>query len=282
MMRPEGLERHAWLALTLMLAGSATVGAIEGIPLGVELTNADIGSVGLIRIADDVGLEPQVFTIEAWVIPKGDAYSPTGSPVGGRVVIKPMEGQVGNYLASYSLGLNLDDTVAAFVAHDLGTSGTYVSSTATAPQDTRTHIAMSFDGTWLRIFVNGQLDTEELAFGGTIDYGAEDVLIGAANLGSGYLRLFRGVVDDVRIWSYARSATEISSQMACSLDGSEPGLLAYYSFNLGDLGDDSGHGHGGVAEGLVELVLSNDACLPFFADFETGDVSQWSGSAGGP
>lgn len=269
------------LALAVILVASATAGAIDGPPLGIELTNADVGSVGWIRIPDDAGLEPQVFTIEAWVTPRGVAYSGTGSPVGGRVVIKPMEGQVGSHLASYSLGLDLDGTVVAFVAHQFGVVGTVVSSTATVPQDTRAHIAMSFDGTWLSIFVNGQLDVEDLASGGSVDYGPEDVLIGAANLGSGYLRLFRGVVDDVRIWNYARSAAEISSQMACSLEGSEPGLLAYYSFNGGDLGDDSGHGHGGVAEGLVEFVISNDACLPFFANFETGDLSEWSSFTGG-
>ena len=250
--------------------------AIDGLPIGVELTNTDVGTVGWIRVADDDGLEPQEFTIEAWVTPLGIAYSGTGDPVGPRIVIKPMESQVGNYLASYSLGLNLDETVAASVAHLLGSSGTTVNSTATVPQGTRAHLAMSFDGTWLRVFVDGQLDTEELASASSIDYGPEDVLIGAANFGAGYLRLFRGVVDDVRIWNYARSASEIAAQMACSLDGTEPGLLAYYSFNAGNLGDDSGHGHAGVADGLVELVTSNDACLPFVADFETGDLSEWS------
>ena len=232
------------------------------------------------RKTSDAGLEPQTFTIEAWVTPLGTAYSGTGDPVGPRIVIKPMESQVGSYLASYSVGLNLDGTVTATVAHQLGSAGTTVNSTATVPEGTRAHLAMSFDGTWLRVFVNGQLDTEEVASGSNIDYGPEDVLIGAANLGSGYLRLFRGVVDDVRIWNYARSANEISAQMACSLEGTEPGLLAYYSFNAGGLGDDSSHGHDGVADGLVELVTSNDACLPFMSGFETGDVTEWSSTGG--
>jgi hypothetical protein len=34
--------------------------------------------------------------------------------------------------------------------------------------------------------------------------------------------------------------------------------------------------HDGVAEDLVELVTSNDDCLPFTSDFETGDLSDWS------
>jgi hypothetical protein len=276
MRRRMGLAAAIASGLAGILVIAAQVEAIDGLPLGLELTNADIGTVGWVRIADDDGLEPQTLTIEAWVTPLGIAYSPTGDPVGARIVIKPMEGQDGNNLASYSLGFNLYDEVVAAVAHQLGSAGTIITSTATVPLGTRAHVAMSFDGTWLRVFVNGQLDTEEVASGSTVDYGPEDVLIGAANFGSGYLRLFRGVVDDVRIWDYARSASEISAQMACSLDGTEPGLLAYYSFNAGGLGDDSGQGHDGVAEGLVELVTSNDACLPFVADFETGDVSEWS------
>jgi hypothetical protein len=279
MRRQIGLAKAVAPVLVGILIVALNVAAIDGLPIGAELTNADVGTLGWIRVADDDGLEPQELTIEAWVTPLGTAYSGTGDPVGARIVIKPMEGQAGNYLASFSLGLNLDETVVASVAHQLGSTGSTVSSTATVPQGTRGHIAMSFDGTWLRVFVNGLLEEEELTAGSTVDYGPEDVLIGAANLGSGYLRLFRGVVDDVRIWNYARSASEISAQMACSLDGSEPGLLAYYSFNAGDIRDDSGHGHDGASDGLVELVISNDACLPFVADLETGDLSEWSDTA---
>jgi hypothetical protein len=36
--------------------------------------------------------------------------------------------------------------------------------------------------------------------------------------------------------------------------------------------------HDGVADALVELVTSNDACLPFVAGFESGDLSEWSGA----
>ena len=137
-------------------------------------------------------------------------------------------------------------------------------------------MAITFDGTWLRIFINGQLDSEQLAAASNVDYNDSDVLIGAGNYASGYIRAYQGSVDDVRIWNYPRDAGEISAQMACSLTVPQPGLLAYYSFNAGDLRDDSGHGHDGVADGLVEFVTSNDACLPFVSDFETADLSDWT------
>jgi len=138
-------------------------------------------------------------------------------------------------------------------------------------------VAITFDGVWLRIFIDGQLDSEELAAKGFVGYGDQDVLIGAGNF-SGFERAFQGIVDDVRIWDYARNAGEISAQMACSLTGTEPGLLAYFSFNAGDCRDDTGNGHDGVEDGLVSYVLSNDACLPFFSGFETSDLSDWASS----
>jgi hypothetical protein len=95
MRRQVGLAKAVAPVLVGILIVALNVAAIDGLPIGVELTNADVGTEGWIRVADDDGLEPQEFTIEAWVTPLGAAYSPTGSAVGARIVIKPMEGQAG-------------------------------------------------------------------------------------------------------------------------------------------------------------------------------------------
>ncbi|MBI1228058.1 MAG: hypothetical protein GC192_22690 [Bacteroidetes bacterium] len=44
-------------------------------------------------------------------------------------------------------------------------------------------------------------------------------------------RYFEGLIDEVRIWSVARSAQEIRENMHLTLTGSESGLAAYYQFN---------------------------------------------------
>jgi hypothetical protein len=44
---------------------------------------------------------------------------------------------------------------------------------------------------------------------------------------------FRGQIDDVRIWSVARSADEISQDMSAVATGTEPSLEAYYKFDEG-------------------------------------------------
>jgi len=266
-------------ACVAVLLAPQWVAAIDGLPVGVELTNTDSGTLGWVRIADDDGLEPQAFTIEAWITPLGDGYGWTLDEWGAIIVAKPIEQQGGYCIASYYLAWSpVDGRVAGFVTHDLGVDCTYFISTSTVPLGTRAHIAMTFDGVSLRLFINGQLDGEGLADEGNVDYGDDDVLIGAANFVDEFYRAFQGIVDDVRIWDHARDAATISASMDCSLDGTEPGLLAYYSFNAGDSHDDSGHGHDGVADGLVSYVLSNDLCLPFASGFESGELSDWSTS----
>ena len=80
-----------------------------------------------------------------------------------------------------------------------------------------------------------------------------------------------------QIEQYVQSGAPVPPEAAVAARNiTEPGLLAYYSFNNEDLSDDSGNGHDGVADGLVDFVLSNDACLPFVSDFETADLSDWS------
>ncbi|MFK5971063.1 MAG: hypothetical protein QM487_13225 [Candidatus Marithrix sp.] len=41
---------------------------------------------------------------------------------------------------------------------------------------------------------------------------------------------FSGEIDEVRIWSVARSQAEIQASMNSTLTGSESGLAAYYNF----------------------------------------------------
>ncbi len=46
---------------------------------------------------------------------------------------------------------------------------------------------------------------------------------------------FKGAIDELRIWSRVRTASEVATAWSLrpQLNGSEPGLVAYYKFNLG-------------------------------------------------
>ena len=169
----------------------------------------------------------------------------------------------------------LSRTLWGFIAHDLGVAGTWLVSVGTAPLDEPTHVALTFDGSWLRFYLDGEFDSEIQASSATIDYDTQDVLIGAANFSSGWTRRFQGIVDEVRIWDHARSAETIRSSKDCPLSGDEAGLLAYYSFDASNSVDGSPNGNDGIAEGTVAYVNVAEHCI-FSDGFESGDTSAWS------
>lgn len=60
---------------------------------------------------------------------------------------------------------------------------------------------------------------------------------------------FAGELDEVRLWNYARTPTQVQTDMYHSLNGDEAGLMAYYMMSDGSgltLTDDSGNGWNGT------------------------------------
>lgn len=57
---------------------------------------------------------------------------------------------------------------------------------------------------------------------------------------------FRGALDEVRLWSVARSAEEVRADMGRALHGDESGLAGLWNFDAGDARDGSSHGHDGT------------------------------------
>jgi hypothetical protein len=260
------------IACCIALVGSA--GNSVGTELSLVLGNTASGGDAYVRIADDDTLEPQVFTVETWVHPLGPSWGTTRN---GVIFAKAQEEGSGKFLASiWMQWTHNTNKIRVLVTHDLGDDATAVISNATVPVGTWAHVAMTFDGSWLRLFINGQLDNEAAAVASNVDYGPEDILLGAANFVDDWVYRFKGIIDEVRFWDHVRLEAEIAAQMNRSLIGSETGLLAYYTFNQGDANDDSGNGHDGVFEGTPTSVYSTLPYIVFVDDFEVGSTSRWS------
>ena len=85
--------------------------------------------------------------------------------------------------------------------------------------DTWHHVAYTFDGTDSKLYVDGiMVDSSRVAQGKTPVQKPLDV-IG---------KKMRGKIDEVRVWSLARTQQEIESSMDDFLNGDETGLVAYY------------------------------------------------------
>jgi hypothetical protein len=220
----------------------------------LRLTNVNSGQTGYVRVADDAALEPQTFTLEAWVQRMGAGYGFTTDPSGAAIIAKPRENVSGSNIASWHLHWTQIGQIHFNLTHTLGSSGVYLLTPAVATPLAKHHVAVTFDGAKIRAFIDGAFSAEANWSLGTVYYGADDVLIGADNFSLGYYRRFDGFIDDVRIWDHARSEAEIAAQMNCRLSGTESGLVAYWTFDESDLSDLTGHGHGGGAVGTAGAV----------------------------
>ncbi|SHG36191.1 endo-beta-N-acetylglucosaminidase H [Chryseobacterium sp. OV279] len=101
------------------------------------------------------------------------------------------------------------------------------------------HVAATYDGSAMKIYINGVLDATKSQTGNVASNGAFNV---------GYLyntsRNFNGKVDEVRVWKRALTQTEISQNM-CNVTLPATSLAAYWKFNEGSgssVQDSSGNG----------------------------------------
>lgn len=90
-----------------------------------------------------------------------------------------------------------------------------------------THVAGVFDNGAIKIYINGNLVGTNTA--STITASTVSLLIGESPGFAG--RVFKGYLDEVRIWNVARSQADILANMTVDLPNNEPGLVAYYKFN---------------------------------------------------
>lgn len=89
------------------------------------------------------------------------------------------------------------------------------------------HVAASYDGSLLKIYVDGVLVQSGPATG-SVTSNSSNFMIGSS--AAFPTRSFEGKIDEVRIWNDTRTLTEISENQLSWLSGSEPNLISLYRF----------------------------------------------------
>ncbi|MGW3351112.1 LamG-like jellyroll fold domain-containing protein [Nonomuraea rubra] len=138
-------------------------------------------------------------TLEAWV-------NPTTVSSWRTVIMKQYTGDL-----AYVLSAGSDSNRPHTVIHTTGEVGT--GGTASLPLNTWSHLAATYDGTTLRLYVNGVLASERTA-GGPIRTDNGVLRLGGNSLWGEY---FNGLIDEVRIYNRALNATEIQTDMSTPL-----------------------------------------------------------------
>ena len=240
--------------LVLGLGVTAVVPASASSSVALRLANANATNTGYVRVPNDAAFSLQAFTFEVWVQQVGLGYGQTTDGSGASIIAKPSEGSIGSDIASWHLSWTNSGQLVFNLTHTLGSTGVYVASAPVATPFALHHVAATFDGATVQLYVDGVPNGSVAWSLGAVYYGPEDVLIGADNFGFGYLRRFDGYIDDVRVWDHALTPAQIASSMNCGLTGRESGLVAYWAFDDSTLTDRTGHGHNGTAVATAGAV----------------------------
>lgn len=226
--------RRSALGLVFSLAG--TLGA------HAQANNALLfnGTTKFVQ-ANTVTLNGSALSLEGWV--KVTAFK-TAFPY----ITSIMGIEDGNAAAMLRFG---DATVAANKMQFILTVGTTqykVTSTATFTPNTWYHVAGTFDGTAMRMYINGVLENTTAATGTA-------AATGTFFLGRNYeaVRTLNGSLDELRVWTRALTAAEITAN-ACQVSPTATGLEAYWRLDEGTgltTADASGHGHTGTLTGMT-------------------------------
>ncbi|MDF2437791.1 MAG: hypothetical protein K0Q95_2167 [Bacteroidota bacterium] len=150
-------------------------------------------------------------TAEAWIKLESYAWYPT---------------IIGNYGANQmQFLLRVDEGKPAFWIGNQFNNWQRAYGTNYIPLNTWVHLAGTWDGSTIKVYVNGVL-AASAAHSGNFFMASQEVRIGASSTSE----IFNGRIDNVRVWNTVKSDTEINNNKSICLTGSEANLLAYYDF----------------------------------------------------
>jgi hypothetical protein len=192
------------------ITGATYVGSVNAV-FGDALSFD--GSYDYVNVLDSSTLEPSKITVEAWV---------KNSETPGRIkyiISKVYDGKLGNY-SSYAFYTGGSGGLRFYV----GSTSTWVGSPDAGDSlwdGNWHHIAGTYDGSVVRLFVDGEEVKEGNPATLTIAYDGGDLYIGCYCPYYDYPTCFPGLIDEVRIWNTALSPSTIADHAAgiCGFNG---------------------------------------------------------------
>lgn len=127
-----------------------------------------------------------------------------------------------------------------FVLNTGGATPKKLNSATALTANTWYHVAATYDGATMKIYINGVLDASMNATGSIVANGTFQV-----SRSWDASRGFNGQFDELRVWKTALAQTSIQANK-CSVAANSTNLEAYWKFNEGTgttIADATGHGH---------------------------------------
>ncbi len=253
--KPQNMVHLRRLASTLAVATLLTTPLLaQG--LGLQLTSGVDGGIDL--PSDPLFAPATGITVEAWItyddatVPSGQYYWPTIA----RHDIRP-QSEVWNFRVDAA---NTGSRQLSFMVRVAGQlrGATYFFAPGEFSQFT--HVAATYDGQLISIYVNGR----QMVTTGVV--GAPDLVFngGTTRIGNGDpvspgLETWNGIIDELRIWPIARTPREINHSMNQALNGISGGAL---TFSLDGVAIDSSRGIFGTEFGTYSYVPGASGLIP--------------------
>ncbi len=262
-----GMARDAEL-----FAGAHWADGAFGAAIGFPATGAYLQ----VRAPDGDRLDFDVLSVSAWVRP--DA-------VGGRVQYLVAKGRgCCSDPGGYGLRIGSDGRLGGEIWLSSDAALVSVSGAAALEANRWTHVALTFDGRTLALYVDGVWDgATQLAASDVVLAAGDPLSIGALVYGRAHFDGLHGRVDELRLYDRALTGAEVADLHAAP--GGEPGLLFYESFDSEEgIAANGGAGDGYAIEpGLLgnavrifpEMARPLDFPTAGNIDFSKGAISFW-------
>lgn len=225
-------------------SGNSNTGTSTGTSASTNVTSGKFGNSrsfnGTDQYISATSIQPTNVTVAAWVnfgssVTTNHAFIAAQSGEGAS--------NIGSYFLRKDTSVGESGTFSFFIYNGSGYEPR-VTATTIPSANTWYHVVGTFDGSNLKIYVNGVLENTR-SRATSISYGTGNFLIGAQ--GSLTSNLFSGNIDETRIYNRALSSAEISA-----LYNFAPGPRVYLKLdeNTGTSSNDSsGNGRTGTING---------------------------------
>lgn len=169
------------------------------------------------QVVSNANFDTTRLTVEGWVNVTNLPQHSCGFAAWGR-----------NSDASWEIGLG-EGSVAFAINWNKPTEKRFLASEAFKLGEW-THIAVTYDDTFARLYINGDL-VHQSEFNMPILAAGTGGRMALNNQFPGVNEFGEAIFDEVRIWNVARSQDEIRCAMSHEINPATAGLMAYYRFN---------------------------------------------------
>lgn len=231
-----------------LLCATAVIAIAVAIPSAGAATNAALSFSGdkqRVTFGPAPGLGASTFTIELWFRRTGAGVPTTTGPNGLPDAIPLLtkgraqnDGSVND--VNYFLGIDASSGVlVADFEQGPGSTGKLgtnfpLSGSTVVSSDVWHHAAATYDGSTLRLYLDGVLDASRTVNKPPRSDSAQHAALGSAlNSTGGAQGFFAGVLDEARVWNVARSAAQIEATREVAITSPMAGLLARWGLDEG-------------------------------------------------